>query len=59
MSGVVLRGVVRAVGMLRYGKVASLDEAMAAAGYRDRKYFNKLVHKAFGKSLAELDANNQ
>jgi len=45
--------------MLRYGKVASLDEAMAAAGYRDRKYFNKLVHKAFGKSLAELDANNQ
>lgn len=46
--------VVRAVGMLHYGKVASVDEAMATVGYRDRKYFNALVFKMFGKKLAEF-----
>ncbi|HDP94177.1 MAG TPA: AraC family transcriptional regulator [Candidatus Aminicenantes bacterium] len=46
--------VVRAVGMLRYGKVASVDEAMVAAGYRDRKYFETLVRHQFGISWGDL-----
>ena len=47
--------IIRAVKMLRDGTVRSIGEAMAAVGYRDRKYFNALVQKKFGKNLAELD----
>ncbi len=46
--------VIRAVGMLRDGTVGSTKEAMAVVGYRDRKYFNALVHHAFGENPTDI-----
>jgi len=51
--------VARAVKMLHEETVGSVKEAMAVAGYRDRKYFNTLVRKMFGENPADLDLNEK
>ena len=47
--------VIRALDMLRTGDVTSLDDAMKAVGYRDRKYFARIVREQFGVGLRQLE----